>query len=114
MTDRDQSHLEDMLSYALDAIELLGDADAIALADDKMRRYAVTRAVEIVGEAAANVTVERRSQLSSVPWRSVIGMRNVLIHGYAGFDLAILVDTVRSHLPPLVETLRAALGGSQP
>jgi uncharacterized protein with HEPN domain len=114
MSDRDRSYLEDMLSYALDAIELLGTADGPALASDKMRRYAVTRAAEIVGEAAAKVSAERRAQLPSVPWRSAIGMRNILIHGYVGLDLAILVDTVRNHFPPLIESLREALGDSSP
>ena len=41
-------------------------------------------------------------------------MRNVLIHGYVGLDLTILLDTVRNHFPPLVEMLRGALGDSQP
>lgn len=112
MTDRDQSYLEDMLSHALDAIEMLGEADVEAVASDKMRRYAVTRAVEIVGEAASKISQEKRAALPAVPWRSAIGMRNVLVHGYAGLDLTILVDTVRNHFPLLVDVLRDALGES--
>jgi uncharacterized protein with HEPN domain len=114
MSDRDQSYLEDMLSYALDAIELLGDGSVEELATDKMRRYAVTRATEIVGEAATKVSGEGRARFAAIPWRSVIGMRNILIHGYVGLDLTILVDTVRNHFPPLIEMLRGALGDSQP
>jgi uncharacterized protein with HEPN domain len=114
MTGGDESYLEDMLSYALDAIELLADADAVALASDKMRRYAVTRAVEIVGEAATRVSAERRAALPDIPWRAAIGMRNILIHGYAGLDVAILANTVRGQFPTLVEDLRKALGESAP
>ncbi|HZZ89989.1 MAG TPA: HepT-like ribonuclease domain-containing protein [Caulobacteraceae bacterium] len=110
MTDRDPSYLEDMISYASDAIELLAGADAVALSSDKMRRYAVIRAAEIVGEAASNVSAPRRATLTGVPWRAVIGMRNVLIHGYTGLDLNILVDTVRNHFPVLIGVLRDALG----
>jgi uncharacterized protein with HEPN domain len=110
MSDRDLSHLEDMISYPLDAIELLGDADADALRGDKMRRYAVTRAAEVVGEAANQVSQARRAAMPDVPWRSAIGMRNVLSHGYAGLDLGILVDTVRNDFPALIERLRAAIG----
>ena len=44
--------LRDMRQFARDAIELLGDADAAALAGDKMRQYAVTRALELVEEDA--------------------------------------------------------------
>ncbi len=100
MTGGDESYLEDMLSYALDAIELLADA--------------VTRAVEIVGEAATRVSAERRAALPDIPWRAAIGMRNILIHGYAGLDAAILANTVRGQFPTLVEDLRKALGESAP
>ena len=112
MSDRDRSHLEDMLSYALAAIRVLGDAGAEALETDEMRRFAVIHACATVGEAASRMSAEGRAALPAAPWRSIIGMRNVLIHGYDGLDLRILVDTVRDHLPPLIETLRKALGDS--
>jgi uncharacterized protein with HEPN domain len=112
MIDRDQSYLEDMLSYAVDALEMLGAAGVAELTSDKMRQYAVTRAAEIVGEAATNVSPERRATLAAFPWRQVIGMRNILIHGYRGLDLTILVDTVRNHFPLLIGVLRESLGDS--
>jgi uncharacterized protein with HEPN domain len=114
MNDRDASHLEDMITYALDAIEMFGDADADALAGDKMRRYAVMRAVEVVGEAATRVSAEARASLPSVPWRAAVGMRNMLIRAYAGIDVKILADTVRRDFPSLVKVLREALGESAP
>lgn len=110
MSDRDQSYLEDMLAYALDAIELLGDADAPALAADKMRRYAVIRAVEIVGEAASKVSPDRSAALPEVPWRAATSMRNALIHNYPGLNLAIVADTVHNDFPGLVTVLRGVLG----
>ena len=110
MNDRDQSLLEDMLAYATDAIELLGHADASALAADKRTHYAVIRAVEVVGETASKVSREGREALPALPWRQAIGMRNVLIHGYHGLDLGLIVETVRNHFPPLVDLLKSALG----
>jgi uncharacterized protein with HEPN domain len=110
MNDRDQSYLEDMLSYARDAIELLGDADADALKLDKRSRYAVIRAVEVVGEAAAKVSNEGRIALPAAPWRQAVGMRNALIHGYQGLDIGLVVETVRDHFPPLIRLLSEALG----
>ena len=110
MNDRDRSLLEDMLAYATDAIELLGAADASALAVDKRTQYAVIRAVEVVGEAASKVSAEGREMLAALPWRQAVGMRNVLIHGYNSLDLGLIVETVRDHFPPLVELLNSALG----
>ena len=109
MSDRDLSHLEDMLTFARDAIELLGERDAVMLAADKRTRYAVIRAAEIVGEAATKVSPDGRSRLSDIPWRQAVGMRNVLIHGYRGLDLSLIVETVRDHFPPLVLQLENAL-----
>ena len=110
MMDRDQSYLEDMLSYARDAIELLGDQDAVSLATDKRTRYAVIRAAEVVGEAAAKVSAKGRDGLPDIPWRQAIGMRNVLIHGYQGLEVRLIVETVREHFPLLVKQLKQALG----
>jgi uncharacterized protein with HEPN domain len=112
MNGRDQSYLEDMLSFAEDAIELLGEADAPALAVDKRTRYAVIRAMEVVGEAAAKISEETRGRLAEAPWRQIVGMRNVLIHGYRGLDMTVVVETVRNHFPVLVAQLKRALGGA--
>ena len=109
MNDRDPSHLEDMLAYARDARELLGGADAAALANDKMRRYAVLRAIEIIGEAAGKVSPEGREALPDIPWRQVIGMRNLLIHGYREVAVSTVVQTIHDDLPALMEALERAL-----
>lgn len=102
--------LRDMRQFAEDAIDLLGGVDAAALSEDKMRRYAVTRALELVGEAAAQVAKEAQAAMPSIPWREAIGTRHRLIHGYGGLDLALLVETVRVSLPPLVAELSEILG----
>ena len=107
---RDRARLSDMLSYAKDALELLGDADAAALAADKMRRYAVTRAAEIVGEAASQVSELGRGACPTIPWSGAISTRNRLIHAYRGLDLSVLVSTVREDFPPLIAELERLLG----
>jgi uncharacterized protein with HEPN domain len=103
-----------MMSYAEDAIELLGDADATALEGDKMRRYAVTYAMEIVGEAASQVTQSSRDALRQLPWRGAISTRNRLVHAYRGLDLEVMVSTVREDFPPLIAELERVLGDSAP
>jgi uncharacterized protein with HEPN domain len=110
MNERDQTYLEDMLSYGRDAIEFLGDGDAQDLATDKLKRYALIRAVEIVGEAASKVSNETRSDLPDIAWREIVGMRNTLIHGYRGLEPKLLVEAVRDYLPELVTRLHELLG----
>jgi uncharacterized protein with HEPN domain len=61
--------------------------------------------LEVVGEAAARVTAPTRSRLSAVPWQSIVGMRNRLIHGYDEVDLDVVWEVVEKDLPPLIEAL---------
>lgn len=110
MNKRDRSLLEDMASFAADAVDLLGDRDAAALLTDKRTQYAVIRAVEVVGEAASKVSPETRAMLADLPWRQATGMRNILIHAYHDLDLSAVVKAVREHLPALVTRLGEILG----
>jgi len=48
---------------------------------------AVIRNVEVIGEAAKRVSAEVRGSLSSLDWKAICGMRDVLIHDYIGVDL---------------------------
>ncbi len=112
MNERDVSALADMVSFASDAIEFLGEMDVAALQADKRTRYALIRAVELVGEAANPVSLDGRTELASLPWRETIGMRNVLIHGYDGINLEIVVNVVRDELPPLVAELTRVVGAT--
>jgi uncharacterized protein with HEPN domain len=103
-----------MLDYARTAIDLLGPADAAALEKDKRTLLAVSKAIEIVGEAASKVSAECRAELPHVPWRQAIGMRNRLIHGYSSLEAEVLVSTVHKDLPALVTVLERALKDTAP
>ena len=106
----DAHRLRDMAIYARHAIELLGDKSAADLETDLRSRFAVIHCVEIVGEAAAKVSVAGRDQVSGLTWPRIVGMRNALIHGYPDIDLSRVVNVVRSELPALIETINAVLG----
>ena len=70
---------------------------------------AVIRNFEIMGEAARHVPQEIESTYPDVPWHQSRAMRNELIHGYFGVNLAIVWDTIQHDLPPLVPLLRQVL-----
>jgi len=70
-----------------------------------MLLLAVTRALEIVGEAANLTSSTFQFAHPEVPWRLLIGMRNRLVHAYFAVDPAILYDD----LPELVAALDAIL-----
>jgi uncharacterized protein with HEPN domain len=62
------------------------------LDNDTLLRFALTRAVEIVGEAANQVSEAGRAELADVPWAQIVGMRNRLIHAYFDINRGILCE----------------------
>src|SRR5438105_15218344 len=48
---------------------------------------AVIRQVEIIGEAMKRMSLDLRSRHAQVPWRSIVGLRDVLLHDYLGVAL---------------------------
>jgi uncharacterized protein with HEPN domain len=49
---------------------------------DEQLRFALVRAVEIIGEGASRISPETRSTVHTVPWADIIFMRNRLVHAY--------------------------------
>jgi uncharacterized protein with HEPN domain len=66
---------------------------------------AVIRNVEVIGEAAKRVSSDTRSQLSSLDWKAICGMRDVLIHDYIGVDIDEVWNIASSRIPELQATL---------
>lgn len=106
--------LEDMRAFAREAADILGDRSGEELAADRIRLLAVTRAAEIVGEAAARVPKVVQDNLIEIEFANATAMRNRLIHGYGTIDPTILADTIRTDFPPLIAALDAALAGDLP
>ena len=109
MDELDREFLADMLRYAETAIQLLGDADEVDISADERTYLAVSRALQIIGEAANRVSAAARDELSEIPWPEVTGMRHHLVHGYQHIRAEILVSTIRGDLPDLIVLLRRAL-----
>ena len=59
------------------------------------------RNLEIMGEAAKQVSSATREQFLDVPWRRIAGLRDVLIHDYMGVDIDEVWNVIVNHLPDL-------------
>ena len=107
------------LRHILDAIqriqEYLAGISCDQFLQDHLRQDGVVRQLEIIGEAASNVSDSLQSAHPELPWDKMTGIRNRLIHAYFEVDFFIVWDTVRSDLPPLkqqVEQLLMEMRGS--
>jgi len=74
---------------------------------DQMLLFALTRAVEIFGEAAGKVSPDARAAAPDIPWPHIVAMRNRLIHAYFDVDRNILWKTATEEIPALLPRLRA-------
>ena len=106
----DRMSLRHMLEYARTARRLVEGRTRPDLNSDEMLRLALTRAVEVIGEAAKRVSVTCRQQQPGIPWDAVTGTRDRLAHGYDEVDLDILWDITMLNLPPLIVELERILG----
>jgi uncharacterized protein with HEPN domain len=109
MSPDDRWRLSHMVEAAEQALAFVRGRRREDLDHDAQLAMALTRAVEIVGEAAAQVSEAGRQELPDVPWPAMIGMRNRLVHAYFAINANILWDTVELALPPLLEQLHRAL-----
>ena len=94
-----------MRNAAIEAQGFIAGCNRQTLDSNKMLVFALVRAIEIIGEAAANVSLECRERHPQIPWANIIGMRNRLVHAYFDVDLDILWNTATTKLEPLIEQL---------
>lgn len=77
------------------------------LSKNKLKQYAIVRAIEIIGEAAKNLSVSFKEKYPGISWKEIIGTRDRVIHHYFGVDLDIIWEIIKNDLPNLKKKLKA-------
>jgi len=78
----DDKYLWDMLDAAKAILGFIAGRTFMDYNRNRMLRNAVERNLEIIGEAANKVSPEFKLLHASIPWRGIIGQRNVIAHDY--------------------------------
>ena len=111
---RDPGRLQDIIQAANHIIAFTEGLTREELSNDKLRYFAVVKNVEIIGEAAYMLSATTKDRYCYIPWKDIIKMRHVLVHGYATILPELLWQTALVDVPLLktqIESILAAITG---
>ena len=106
---RDRGRLEDILKYAQNVEKIVDGITFEEFINDIRIYYSVMKNVEVIGEAANMLTRHFREIHTELPWRQIVSMRNVLVHGYAQVSDADLWQTAITDIQPLRQQIERYL-----
>jgi uncharacterized protein with HEPN domain len=90
MLAEDRVRLRHMVEAAESAVQIVAGRQRTDLDEDCTPLFAEVRAIEVLGEAASQLSAETRGTHANKPWRAIIGMRNRLIHAYFEINTEIV------------------------
>lgn len=103
-------HIVDEIQY-LETLRQFEDGHQ--LKSDPTLSRAVVRSLEIIGEAATNISEEFKNANPDIPWRKIIAFRNRVIHEYMGINYNIVVNILNDEVAPLKESISGLLDLSE-
>ena len=106
---RDRGRLEDILKYAQNVKQIVSGISFEEFTKDIRIYYSVMKNIEVIGEAANMLTRHFREKYTELPWRQIVSMRNVLVHGYAQVSDSDLWQTATNDIQPLYEQIQQYL-----
>jgi uncharacterized protein with HEPN domain len=102
------------IQEALERIERYAVQGRERFAADELVETWIVHHLQVIGEAAAALSVSLRDRYPQVPWQKIIRMRHVLVHHYFGVDVDLVWLVVEQDLPGLRATVAAMLESLPP
>jgi len=106
MSKEDRAFLWDILSASCEIHEFTQEMDVHGYLSSRRTQLAVERLFEIIGEVSRNLSEEARSQYSVIPWRKIIGLRNLIAHDYGDINHERLWVVIRENVPDLIAEIK--------
>lgn len=98
-TRRFDIYLEDILLSISRIQEYIGEMEFAEFKRNYLVVDAVVRNFEIIGEASKNVPENIRYKYPFIPWKKMIGLRNLITHEYFGIDYEMIWTITKGNLP---------------
>ena len=106
MKSKDRIIIQKIISYIDDIENYVDGFLAKDFLDDKKTITACAFSVSQIGELVKEITDETINQYTNIPWNSIRGLRNRIVHDYENVDLSVLWATIHISLPDLKEKLK--------
>jgi len=105
----DRIRLQHIQDAILEIVSYTKDISFEEFKSNSMILFASVKQLEIVGEAANNVTKHFQNIYNGIEWRTIIGLRNLLVHEYFGIDEDIVWGIIKKDIPKLQEEVKRLL-----
>lgn len=102
-------YIQDMIEFSEKVLSYTDGMDQDAFIADRRTYDATLRNLKLIGEAATHIPDAVRQAHPNIQWRSIIGTRNHLAHGYLGIDDDTIWDIIQTDIPNLLPALRNLL-----
>ena len=109
LDSNDAGRIYDMREAAMKVQRIVSNATYDTFLEDEILHLAIERGMEIVGEAARQVSSDTKSAIPEIEWRQLNGLRNVLAHEYGTIKLDLLWDMAKEEVPVLIEHINRLL-----
>ncbi len=100
-------YIEDILTCIENIERYTAGADKMRFAEDTQLQDAVVRRLEIIGEAVKNIPAAITGRYPDIPWRTIAGLRDVLVHEYFGVNIERVWTVVTEDISPLKGHIQA-------
>lgn len=107
--NRDNAYLLDIAKSARLVIQFAQGLTLDDFIEDLRTQGAVLYHIEVIGEVVKRLSFSFRDEHTAIPWASIAGMRDNLIHDYADIDLNLVWDAVKQGVPELLRYIEPLL-----
>lgn len=106
---KDRGRIEHMLEMARNLQDAKSSHTYQEVLNDKILFFGLTKMTEIIGEAAYKLTHDFIVSHNELPWKQIIGMRHILVHGYFRITPEDLWDVIQNDIPSMIPILEKYL-----
>ena len=98
--------LEDLISFCSKLERYIKDMEKKEFQKNELVIDAVLRNLELIGEASKRLSDDFKNRNPQLPWKKIIGLRNIVIHAYSDVDIDIIWDIIKKNIPETKDIIK--------